>query len=81
VPSKFSALMEIIQRASSDLGGYSDLHCRNLGFWGCNLSNSKLIEVLSYIKGTLNALEISEGKAELKKSGLKAIAECFQSTD
>lgn len=77
MPSKYSALMEIIQRASSDLVGCSDLQCRTLGFWGCNLSNSKLIEVLSYIRGSLNALEISEGKAELKKSGLKAIAECF----
>lgn len=79
MPSKYSALMEIIQRASSDFGDdCSELQCRTLGFWGCNLSNSKLIEVLSYMKGgTLNALEISEGRAELKKSGLKAIAECF----
>ena len=38
VPSKYSALMDIIQRVSSDLGG-SDLIVKTLGFWGCNLSN------------------------------------------
>jgi len=51
--------MEIVQRASSDLGG-SDLIVKTLGFWGCNLSNAKLVEILSYLKGgQLNSLELS----------------------
>ena len=54
---------------------------RTLGFWGCNLSNSKLAEVLSYMKGSLAGLEISEGKVDLKKSALKSIAEVFQNPE
>ncbi len=80
VPSKYSALMDIVQKASSDLSG-SELYLKTLGFWGCNISNSKLQEVLSYLKGNLFTLEISEGKSELKKVGIKAIAGSFQYPD
>jgi hypothetical protein len=77
VPSKYCALMELVQRASSDLCG-DDFLLKTLGFWGCNISSSKLDEVLGYLKGSLMALEISEGKTELKKNAIKSISEIFE---
>jgi hypothetical protein len=50
---------------------------RTLGFWGCNIPSSKLVEVLGYLKGNLTNLEMSEGKSELKKTAIKAIVDIF----
>lgn len=54
VPSKYQALMDIIQMAGSETTANHDVVIKTLGLWSCNITNVKLAEVLGYLRGNLN---------------------------
>lgn len=70
VPSKYQALLELLSELQN---------VKTLGFWNCNMSNSKLAEVLTIVRdgGSIVALELCEMQKELSKKALEAIAGLF----
>jgi hypothetical protein len=79
IGSKFQAMLDICQMLASEkeVGANEHLMIKNLGLWNCNITNSKMSELLGMLRGKINQFEISDCPKELKKQAIKAIADNF----
>lgn len=69
IPSAYQALEEIIEEKKK---------LKRIGFYACNVTNSRLAEILESVRGRVTQLELSDHKREVNKKAVRGIAKLFQ---